>query len=89
VQHEREPLGRAERLEDHKQREPDRVGQQRLVLRVRPVGAVDDRIGHAHPNRLLAPQVARAQHVQRDARDDRRQPSIQVLDLARVDAAEP
>ena len=34
VQHEREPLGGRERLEHDEQREPDRVGEQRLLLRV-------------------------------------------------------
>ena len=34
VQHERHPLGGRQRLEHHQQREPDRVGQQRLVLGV-------------------------------------------------------
>ena len=36
VQHERQPLGRRQRLQHHQQRQPDRVGQQRLVLRVDP-----------------------------------------------------
>jgi hypothetical protein len=34
VQHEREPLGRRQRLEHDEQREPDRVGEQRFVLGV-------------------------------------------------------
>jgi hypothetical protein len=58
VQHEREPLGRAQRLEDNEQGETHRVGQQSLVPRVRPVGAVDDQVGHVDADRLLAPQVA-------------------------------
>ncbi len=32
---------------------------------------------------------ARTEHVQRNASDDRRQPAAEVLDLARVRAAEP
>ena len=45
VQHEREPLGGRQRLEHDEQREPDRVGQQRLVLGVDPVrrGSRSDR----------------------------------------------
>ena len=78
-----------ERLQHDEQREPDRVGQQRLVLGVGAVGAVDDRLGHVDAQRLLAPRVARAQHVQADARDDGRQPAAEVLDVARVGAAEP
>jgi hypothetical protein len=53
VQHERESLGRAQRLEDDEQGETHRVGQQRLVLRVRAVGAVDDRLREADVERLL------------------------------------
>ena len=40
---------------------PDRVGQQRLVLRVGAVGPVHDRIGQVHVERLLAAHLARAQ----------------------------
>ena len=39
VQHERQPLGRGQRVQHHQQRQPDRVGQQRLVLGVAAVGA--------------------------------------------------
>ena len=38
--------------------------------------------------RLLAPRLARAQHVEAHARDDRRQPAAEVLDVGRVGAAE-
>ena len=89
VQHERQPLGRCERLEHHEQRQPHRVGQQRLVLGLGPVVAADDRVGHADVQRLLAPRPARAQHVEAHPRDDRRQPRAQVLDFARVRSAEP
>jgi hypothetical protein len=36
---------------------------------------------------LLAPRLAGAQHVQANPRDDRRQPSREVLDAAHVGAA--
>jgi hypothetical protein len=88
VQDEREPLGRFQRLEDHEQRQADGVGQERLVLGVGAVGAVDDRLRHAHIEGFLAPRSARAQHVQRDARDHGRQPSAEVFHLVRVDPAE-
>jgi hypothetical protein len=39
VQHEGEPFRRGERVQDHEQREAERVGQDRLVLRVGVVGA--------------------------------------------------
>jgi hypothetical protein len=57
VQHEREPLGRTA-LEHDEQRQADRVRQQRLVLGVDPVGAVDDRVRHVDAERLLAPHLA-------------------------------
>ena len=66
---------------------PDRVGEQRLVLGVVRRRGGDDRIGHAHIERLLAPGVARAQHVEADAGDDGRQPAAKVVDLACVGAA--
>ena len=88
MQDEREPLGRVQRLEDHEQRQADGVGQQRLVLGVGAVGAVDDRLRHPHAEGFLAARLARAQHVQRDARDDGRQPSAEVLHLVRVGPVE-
>jgi hypothetical protein len=89
VQHEREPLGRGERLEHDQQRQPDRVREQRLVLGVRAVRKVDDRVGDVHVLRQLASRVTRAQHVQRHARDHGRQPPAEVLHPAGVRAAEP
>jgi hypothetical protein len=89
VQDEREPLGRVQRLEDHEQRQADGVGQQRLVLEVGAVGAVDDRLGHMSVQGLLVPRSSRAQYVQRHARDNGRQPFTEVLHLVRVGAAQP
>ena len=47
VQHEREPLRRGERLEHDEQREPDAVGQQRLLLGIHVAGGGEQRVGHA------------------------------------------
>jgi hypothetical protein len=47
-----------------------------------------DGVGHVGAQRVLAPGLARAQHVQADPADDSREPSGQVLDGARVGAAE-
>ena len=58
VEHEREPLGGAQRLEHHQQRETDGVGQQCLVLGVGAVRAVDDRLRDVHVERLFAPRPA-------------------------------
>ena len=54
VQHEGEPLGWCQCLEHDEQREPDRVGKQRLVLGIDAVGGVDDRVGKVRTQRLLA-----------------------------------
>jgi hypothetical protein len=89
VQHERDPLGRGQRVEDHQQREADRVGEQHFVLGVDPVLAARDRLGHALAERLLTPGRARPQHVQAHPRDDGRQPASEVLDAVRSGTAEP
>src|SRR5215211_597286 len=88
VQHEREPLRWGQRLEHYEQRQSDGIGQQRLVLGIDSVRPVDKRIGEPPGERLLPPRLARAEHVQRHAGDDGRQPSAQVLDLVAVGAVE-
>ncbi len=88
VQHERESLGRRQRLEHDQQRQSDGIGQQGLVLGVRAVRRVHDRIGDVLADRLLTPRPARAQHVQRHARDHGRQPPGQILDLAGLRTAQ-
>jgi hypothetical protein len=85
VQHERDPLGGRQRVEHHQQREPDSVGQLRLLLGVPPLLAL---FGPA-VQRLLAVVATRPQHGQAHPRDDGRQPGADVLDLTRVGAVEP
>ena len=46
VEDERDALGRCQLLEDHQQGEPDRVGQDGLVLGIDAAGPVHDRVGH-------------------------------------------
>jgi hypothetical protein len=58
VQNEGESFGGAQRLEDDEQGEPDRVGQQRLVLGVGAVGSVDDRLGQVHGQGLFPLRAA-------------------------------
>ena len=94
VQDEREPLLGRERVEDDEQREADGVGHQRLALglRGRAAGAVagrlHDRLRQPRADVLLAARAAGAQHVQRDARDDGRQPAAEVVDGVVVAAAQ-
>ena len=89
VQDEGEPFRRPERFEHHQEGEADRIGDQRLVLGIGAVDRVDDRVRHPLVERLLAPRVAGAQHVQGDPRDHRGQPGAEVLDRLRVTAVEP
>ena len=90
VQHERETLGGRQRLEHDEQRQPDGVGQQRLVLGIDAVRAADDRLGDAdRVERILAPRAPRLQLVQADPRDDGGEPAAEVLDRVGVGAVEP
>jgi hypothetical protein len=89
VQHERESLRRGQRVQHREQRQSDRIRQQRLVLGIDPVRPVDERIGKPACERLLAPRLAGAEHVQRDPGDNGRQPGAEVLEPARVGAVEP
>jgi hypothetical protein len=89
VQHEGQAFGGLQRLQHDQQRRPDRVRGQRLPLRVRRgvVSARDHRIGQPPGlQRLLAAALARVEHRQAHARDDRRQPAADVVDVARVGA---
>jgi hypothetical protein len=87
VQNERQPLGGTERVEDHEQGEPDGIGHQRLLLWLQLAVEDHDGVRQVALVGLLATDVARPQHVQRDARDDGGQPPTQVVDFARVGAA--
>jgi hypothetical protein len=92
VQHERDPLGRAERVKYHQQRQPDRVGQHRLLLGTADVGRAGAEAGHrvglevllgvARP--LFPARPPRAEHVQAHPRRDRGQPAVQVRDIVRA-----
>ena len=55
---EAEPFRRGERLEYDQQRQTDRVREQRLVLGVRAVRGVNDRVWDMHVERLLAARVS-------------------------------
>ena len=89
MQHEGEPLGRRQPVEHHEQREPDRVREERLLLGVVPVGAGRDRLRCSRVDRLLPARLAGPQHVEAHARDDRRQPSAEVVDARGISAAQP
>ena len=88
MQYEREPLRRFERLEDHEECEPDRVGAHRIGFRI-AVGASDNWIGNVHVQGVLPARGPRPQHVQAHPRHDGRQPGAQVLDATDIGPAEP
>jgi len=58
------------------------------VLKVDALCAVDDRVRQVCLERLFASRLARAEHVERHARDNRRQPAAEIVDLAFVRAAQ-
>jgi len=90
VQHEREPLGWPECPQHDLQRDPDRLGQQRFVLGIGPDRrVVDDRLRPQALERLLAASPAGPEHVQADPGDDRRQPSLEAVDLLGVGSPQP
>jgi hypothetical protein len=57
----------------------DRIGKQGLVLRLKFVLPLDDRVRDVRGEGLFASNVARTQHVEADASDDCRQPPAKVL----------
>jgi hypothetical protein len=92
VQHEGQPFGRREHVEDGEQGQPDRVGQFGLgrgVVADRRRPSPGDGLVGAGLEWLLPPRAARSQHVQRDAGHDRRQPAAEVLDVAAVGPGQP
>jgi hypothetical protein len=89
VQDERQPLGRAQGVEHDQQGQADRVGQQRLELRLQLVVRADQGVGQAHAEGFFPPYVPRAQHVQADPGHDRGEPPAQVLHLVPAGPAQP
>jgi len=88
VEHERETLRGREGVEHDEHREPDRVGKHGFLLGLEPAFGRDDGVRDVDLERFLAPDAARSQHVQAHPRDDRGEPPAEVLDLARVRAAD-
>jgi hypothetical protein len=79
-QHERDPLGGSQRFEDHEQRETDRVGQQRLILRLDPSSGPEVSSG-TWASRGSSRRDLRERSMSHP-RDDRRGPSAEVRDAA-------
>ncbi len=92
MQHEGEPFGGPQRVEYDEQGHAHGVGEHRLLFGVPAARRTDDGIGDpcvdVDVEGLLALSFARAEQVQTDPGDDRGQPSGEVLDAARVGAAD-
>jgi hypothetical protein len=86
VQHERDPLGGVQRLQNDEQGKADGVVQYRLVLGVHSGLRADDGIRHPHVERQVP---AGTEQVQADPRDHRGQPGTEVVDVAGVGPAGP
>jgi hypothetical protein len=87
VQHERQPLGRRQRLQYDEQRKADRIRLHRFELRI---GYVDiGERGGVVADGLLGMATPQPQHVQADPPDHGRQPAAEVLDGVGVGATEP
>ncbi len=84
MQHERHALGGAQCLEHDQQGQPDRVGDERLLLGVGTVAEAHDGVGHMNVGDLLGACPAGSEHVQADPADDRGQPRLHVLDARRI-----
>ena len=79
VQHEGDPFGRRQGVEDNDQCEPDGIAQQGFLLGIGSLHRTHDRIGDVGLQRHFAARLARSQHVETDPPDDRRQPGPQVV----------
>jgi hypothetical protein len=89
MQHERQPLGRTQRVQHHQERETDRVRQQGLVLGVAAgILVADNRLGQPGADVALPARFAAAQHVQAHAPDDGGQPAAEVRDAVIVGPAQ-
>jgi len=89
MENERDSLVGCQCVEDDEKGAADGVDEDRLPLRV----AVPTRVRHRVRNRmdvaLLAARLARAQHVETDARHHGRQPGREVLHFVDVGASQP
>ena len=83
MRRERDALRRRQGLEHVEQRGTDRVGEAELDA------WLDGRVGQRVADRIFATCLARAQLIEAEPRDDRRQPTTEVVDLGGPRAVEP
>ena len=89
VQDERQSFRRCQGVQNHEQRHSDRVGQHRLMLGIDVADGVDDGIRHLGDELFRWPSPAASQGVQADPCHHGRQPRVEVVHLAGVDAGQP
>ena len=89
VEHERQALGRRQRLEHDQERDPDGVGHDDVALRAVVQRRGHDRLRQPAAGVVLASRPARSEHVQADAADDDREPATKVIGASRVPTIEP
>ena len=89
MEDEGEPFGGGQRVEHDEKGQPDRVREQCLFLGLSRAVLADDGVGQVLLEELLAASVARAEHVQANARHDRRQPAVHVVDVVRPGPVDP
>jgi hypothetical protein len=87
VQHERDPLGGTQPVQQNKEGKSDGIGELGLTLRV--AGACGDPVEFGRIDEVLGAVLARPQHVEADPTDDHGQPAGQIGDRVRVGAAGP
>jgi hypothetical protein len=79
---------RRQPVEHDEHREPDRIREERFLLGAAPARAGRDRRRREWGEGLLAPRMARPQHVEAHTRDDCGQPSAKVVDARGIGAAQ-
>jgi hypothetical protein len=88
VQHDGEPFGRRQCVEDDEQRRPDGIGQHGLLFGSIGHFACHGRLGFLSLNRLLAPRLPGAKHVKAYPRHDGGEPTTEALHALCARAAE-
>ncbi len=89
MQHEHNTLGRRKHVEHHEQRRPDRLCKERLLLRVELVFDAHDLVRKLVACEVFTPEASRSQLIQADSRQDRSEPSAEILHRASIGTTEP
>ena len=88
VQHERDALGRLQRIDQDLQGRADRIGEHRFFLRAFAAERPSRRCDADRPASKPRAGFATFQRVEADARDDGREPAVEIRNLLDVGAAD-